>query len=502
MREFVLYLKEVSCRLNISFLLLLFIHFLSAQELSNEFDEKIVDAILFEDPDKIGVPQNEIERNLILSITSRNSSPDESAEHLIAAKEAILVGKKVAYYPILNLVEGYFYLFEDVSKAESQFLMAVEGFEKQDNQSMSFLAQYFLVRILAVSDQWFAAIDACEKYFESSETDVVENAALGEKINLIAKSLYGSILTAVSNVDSTTIPKAEIFLKELIEESKDFDADGVMYNTIGNLAYIYFLKNDYEKMIPLALQDLKFSLEKGRIESACGLHITLSSTYSAIGDYENAKFHFNEAEKLIHQVDGLFTIREFIKNAKTFYDPNDSDKLFELLDFVQNILIARSNASPAINYDYLRAENKLLEAENQIEFLLERNKLTSRNNLLLGLLLLAVLLILFFFYRLLRNQKKFRKKLEIINQNLESEVQNRTKKVYEQNQKIKQFSYSNSHLTRAPVARLIGLADLLSEDPESNKELLKEIKVSTIEVDKIIREINEMLSEDTSDSMK
>ncbi|WP_421763972.1 histidine kinase dimerization/phospho-acceptor domain-containing protein [Ekhidna sp.] len=489
-------------RLNIFFLFQLIIHSLIAQASSNGFDEKIVDAILFENPEKARVVENEIERNLILSVTNRNSSPAESAENLIAAKEAILVGKKVKYYPMLNLVEGYFYLFEDETKAENQFLKAVDGFEKQKNPAMSLLTQYFLVRILAVSDQWFAAIEAYEKYFESSEEGLIENALIQKKINLLSESLYGSILTAVSNVDSTYISQAETFLKDLIEESKDFNADGVMYNSTGNLAYIYFLKNDHKKMIPLALQDLKFSKENGRIESACGLHITLSSSYSAIGDFENAKYHFNEAEKLIHQVDGLFTIREFIKNAKQFYDPNDSEKLFGLLDFVQNILIAKSNASPAINYDYLKAENKLQEAETQIEFLLEKNKLTTRNNLLLGLLLLAVLLLLFIFYRLLRNQRKFRRKLEIINQNLENEVKKRTKKVYEQNQKIKQFSYSNSHLTRAPVARLIGLAELLSDDPESNKELLKEIKASTEEVDKIIREINEMLSDDSLDPIK
>ncbi|WP_424962841.1 hypothetical protein [Ekhidna sp.] len=489
-------------KLTVSFFLILFIHCLNAQTPSTGFDEKIVDAILFEDPEKVGLTDNKIERNLILSITSRNSSPEESAEKLIAAKEAILVGKKISYYPVLDLVEGYFYMFEDVGKAESLFLKAVEGFEKQGNQSMSRLTQYLLVRIIAVSDQWFTALEAYEKHQKSEETDLIKNALLSKKIDLLGKNLYGSILTAVSNLDSTYILKGEVFLYELIEEARGFDADGVMYNAMGNLAYIYFLNNDYQKMIPLALQDLKFSKENGRIESACGLHVALSSAYSEIGDFENARYHFREAELLIHQVDGLFTIREFIKNAKKFYDPNDSDKLFELLGFVQNILITRSNSSPTVNYEYLMAENKLLEAESQIEFLLEKNKLTSRNSLLLGLLLIAVLLILFFFYRLLRNQRKFRRKLEIINYNLENEVKNRTKKVYEQNKKIQQFSYRNSHMTRAPVARLIGLADLLSDDPESNQELLKEIKVSSIEVDKIIREINEILSDNSSDKLK
>lgn len=497
-----LILDEVLCWKNILFVLLFATHQLFAQNTSKGFDEKIVDAILYENPERVGLPKNEIERNLIVSITSRNISPEESAEKLIAAQQGILMGNRTHLYPAVYLAEGYFYMFEDVNKAERLFLKAVQGFEKKGNVSMSFLTQYLLVRILAISDQWNAALEAYNRYQEYVERELPGNTPINAKIKLLSKSMYGTILTAVSNLDSTAISKAEAFLIELIEESKGFDADGVTYNAIGNLAFIYFLQNDFEKMIPLALQDLAFSKEKGRVESACGLHITLSSAYSAIGDLENAKYHFHEAEKLIQQVDGLFTIQEFLKNARKFYAPQDSEKVFELLNVIQNVLISRLNASPTVNYEYLKAESKLQEAETQIEFLLEKNKLTSRNNLLLGLLLIAVLLLLFIFYRLLRNQRKFRKKLEVINESLESEVKKRTNKVYEQNQKIKQFSYQNSHRVRAPVARLIGLADLLSDDPQANKELLKEIKISTVEVDNIIREINEMLSESSSDSTK
>ena len=107
----------MSGRLAISYLLIFLTYSCLNAQVSTGFNEKIVDAILFEDPDKVGLPENEIERNLILSITSRNSSPEESAEKLIAAKGAILVGKRINYYPTLDLVEGYFYMFEDIAKA-------------------------------------------------------------------------------------------------------------------------------------------------------------------------------------------------------------------------------------------------------------------------------------------------------------------------------------------------------------------------------------------------
>ena len=201
-------------RLTISFLLLILIHGLLAQKPSNGFQEKVVDAILYEDAEKVGLPENEIERHLISSIISRNSSPEVSAEKLIAAKQAILVNKKEAYYPFLHLVEGYFYMFEDVPMAESLFLKSVEVFENREDQTMSFLTQYFLVRILAISDQWNAALEAYLKYQKSFEEAFEVNTLASKKIDLLGKNLHGTILTAVSNIDSSAVPKAEVFLRQ------------------------------------------------------------------------------------------------------------------------------------------------------------------------------------------------------------------------------------------------------------------------------------------------
>lgn len=70
-----------------------------------------------------------------------------------------------------------------------------------------------------------------------------------------------------------------------------------------------------------------------------------------------------------------------------------------------------------------------------------------------------------------------------------------TRKIEEQNEAFKEIAWIQSHVVRAPLARLLGLVNLLeiSEEGSSkeNSELLQFIKESALELDKIVRDINE-----------
>jgi len=486
-------------KVNLSILLILLFFSCHCQPIGSDFNRQLIKALIY---DTIDTPSgNETEKNLILSIALKNSSTEKSGQALISAKEAILIQENNVYDPYLSLAEGYFHIEKDIKKSEELFLEALKGFKKGNNTEMSFLSNYFLVRLLTESDQWRASYNSYNRFIKSFESES-EDFKNQDLLELISKNMLGTILTALSSQDSTIIPRAKAELNSLIAYSNQLKADAQKFNAIGNLAFVYFLEGEYNKMIPLAKEDLDYSIESGKTESACGLHIILSSAYDAIGNDELALFHFKEAEKLIPKVTSLYTTREFLKNAQKFYDKNDFEKVLELMESFSNLLIGRASSASINDYEYYIAESKLKDAENQINFLKERNKWTKRNNWLLGLLLATVFLLFIIFYKLHNNQRSFRRKLEDINQNLEAEVKSRTKKVYEQNEKIRAFSFQNSHKTRAPVARLIGLADLLSDDPESNQELLKEIKTSTTEIDEVIRKINEILADDTSKSFK
>jgi signal transduction histidine kinase len=63
-----------------------------------------------------------------------------------------------------------------------------------------------------------------------------------------------------------------------------------------------------------------------------------------------------------------------------------------------------------------------------------------------------------------------------------------------QNERFREISWLQSHVIRAPLARLMGLVDLLLEDAEWSQldqpDLLDKMKRASLEIDKLIREIS------------
>lgn len=87
--------------------------------------------------------------------------------------------------------------------------------------------------------------------------------------------------------------------------------------------------------------------------------------------------------------------------------------------------------------------------------------------------------------------------LEELTKRLAERVENRTHQLNQQNERISEYSYFNSHILRAPVSRIRGLVNLLSLPISSEEEtkvrgLLTE---SMNELDDAIKTINERLQE-------
>ena len=77
-------------------------------------------------------------------------------------------------------------------------------------------------------------------------------------------------------------------------------------------------------------------------------------------------------------------------------------------------------------------------------------------------------------------------------------VRDRSLKVIEQNQKLRDYAFFNSHRVRAPLARVLGLADLWRDDLADNERniVLLEIEKSIRELDEVVRQINQVLKEE------
>ncbi len=61
------------------------------------------------------------------------------------------------------------------------------------------------------------------------------------------------------------------------------------------------------------------------------------------------------------------------------------------------------------------------------------------------------------------------------------------------NNKLEEFAFIVSHVLRAPVANIMGLNQLIKEDPDSKEMYLSLLNDSVLKLDKVIRELNEVL---------
>jgi signal transduction histidine kinase len=86
--------------------------------------------------------------------------------------------------------------------------------------------------------------------------------------------------------------------------------------------------------------------------------------------------------------------------------------------------------------------------------------------------------------------------LSELNSHLESLVEKRTLEVQKQNEQLISYAYSNAHHMRGPVARVLGLIQL--SQIETNLDypfLFEKIKEQTIEIDKVVKQINRELEQ-------
>jgi tetratricopeptide (TPR) repeat protein len=84
---------------------------------------------------------------------------------------------------------------------------------------------------------------------------------------------------------------------------------------------------------------------------------------------------------------------------------------------------------------------------------------------------------------------------------LEDQVKERTQKILDQNKKLIDYAYLNSHKLRGPLARMMGLATLIMKetDPAEKQKLLQHLYEVSHEMDNIVRTINQIVSADTPD---
>jgi ligand-binding sensor domain-containing protein len=86
--------------------------------------------------------------------------------------------------------------------------------------------------------------------------------------------------------------------------------------------------------------------------------------------------------------------------------------------------------------------------------------------------------------------------ISLRNESLEAEVEERTRDLVEYNQQLEQFAFISAHNLRAPVARILGLGNILeinSNDPDETRTIIEKMVYTSQELDRVVRDLNTVL---------
>jgi signal transduction histidine kinase len=90
-----------------------------------------------------------------------------------------------------------------------------------------------------------------------------------------------------------------------------------------------------------------------------------------------------------------------------------------------------------------------------------------------------------------------KEEIEVINNNLEQIIVDRTEKIKDQEQRITQFAFINAHKVRSPLARIMGLLNLIHLEKDKAgafEEYLPTLRSNVEELNNMLREVSETLN--------
>lgn len=233
--------------------------------------------------------------------------------------------------------------------------------------------------------------------------------------------------------------------------------------------------------------------------------------YGSLNIFDSALYFTNKAylldlkenniERLHHSSKNLSELHSKQSNYNKAYTfLKESNQYKQLIDkLALNNRIAELN----VKHKTKQKENDLkIQALKLIQ---HESKLDNERNTKLSLIFIIFIISLFSFwlsYLLRKNMKAFNqvqslnKAIRKMNDDLEKKVDERTASLKEQNERLKKYSYLNSHKVRAPLSKVMGLTRLVQNHP--SHEHFEMLESSAHELDDVIIEINHMLQDERS----
>ncbi len=253
----------------------------------------------------------------------------------------------------------------------------------------------------------------------------------------------------------------------------------------GNLGYNYYLKEEFEKAIPLFEADIAEALIQNDYGLAAGSLIPLADIYLKQHKYKQAKQKIDDARKYVKQSGETDRLRKLYPIMSKWYAANNEPN--KSMAYLDSSLVATKAYNEKYNgLQLLRANQKVaaMNQELEIEKLNAESqlKLNQRNFIISLISLLLLVSILGFWFRnkyLLKEQQIKEMALENTKKALTSakiQLENLRLKVREDNNKITELeNMKASEIDEKLLSQLKSKIILTQEDWTQYQNLFKEV---------------------------
>jgi len=344
------------------------------------------------------------------------------------------------------------------------------------------------------------------------------------------------------------------YFKEGLTMVSEIDDKLVLQGLLNNLGTVYRAKKQYHEALEVYKQSLEYNktLQNKQWEAYTLNNIGLLNQDQ--GHYTEAKKYYSDALDINKDIGSVSEqTRNMLNLAMVYFEESGKNKLtdyyfqktdslikannlkkerlvyFEYMQELSSRIgdyklalecqLAYANLQKELNYVVL--EEKLATVEARYEYAVKQRELElaikklswQRFIIFTGsAVFLLVVGILFLGVKMYKSKVKYSQQIEKlanelknknedinrINENLENIVEERTKKLRMQNEKLVKYSFINSHDIRGPLARVLGLIYLIGKegDAKALPDTLAKLSEAAAELDQVIKETSDLLQDD------
>jgi tetratricopeptide (TPR) repeat protein len=392
------------------------------------------------------------------------------------------------HYENVNDKRGLSYVYNNIGEVNKKL--------GDYNRALDFLIRSLKMRegdsTIALTLYNIGEVYFLQKNYRESEKYVTESLKVAEEHGDERSILYAHWMIGKINLERDGLKSALPYFDRAIDGWKSIGEIRTLVQTYHDLANAYLKEGNATRAMTLLHRAMEEERKVNIAELRVQTYLALARLDSLRGEYRDALRHLTRHNALKDSIYNIAKVEQ-IARVQAIYETERKDRENEQLRSEKLIreqqLRSREGLLVAITGGLLivvllaitliQQRSRILKANDQLQQKNEEIKSQKES-----IELQAVTLM------------KLNEELNELNKTLEIRIEERSKQLLIQNQKLAEYSFVNAHKLRAPVASILGLIQLINQvSPEERETILKHLKTCADQLDAIILEISKNLSE-------